>query len=97
MFSNIYEDLENAVTGNSIIYGWKKICFTIYLLHAIASKYSRRHFSFEKYKTRQSFKLHFLQNCPIVQLHSSVSDYKSVGNIPGSYFVKAFSALPSHS
>jgi hypothetical protein len=31
MFSNIYEDLENEVTGYSIIYGWKRICFTIYV------------------------------------------------------------------
>ena len=97
MFSNIYEDMKNEDTGYCKIYGCKKICFTVYLLHAVASKCSRRHFSSEKYKTRQSFKLHFPKNYPIVQLHASVSDYKRIGNIPESYFMKAFSALPSHS
>jgi hypothetical protein len=48
----------------------------------------------KKHNTRQSFKLQFLQNYPLVQLHVSVSDYKSAGNIPGSYYVKAFSSLP---
>jgi len=33
---------------------------------------------------------------PLVQLHTSASDCKCVGNIPGSQFVKAFSAPPSH-
>ena len=32
-----------------------------------------------------------------MQLYTSASDCKCVGNIPGSHFVKAFSALPSHS
>jgi hypothetical protein len=32
-----------------------------------------------------------------MQLHTSANAYKCVGNIPGSRFVKAFSALPSHS
>jgi len=48
-------------------------------------------------QTVQSFKLQFLQNSPLAHLYTSVSDCKGVGNIPGSYFVKAFSALPSHS
>ena len=30
----------------------------------------------EKYKTVQSFKLHFLQNSPLVQLNTSSSEYK---------------------
>jgi hypothetical protein len=46
----------------------------------------------EKYKTVQSFKPHFLQNSPLVQLYTSVSDCKGVGNIPGSHFMKDFSA-----
>ena len=32
-----------------------------------------------------------------MQLYISASDCKVVGNIPGTHFVKAFSALPSHS
>jgi hypothetical protein len=31
-----------------------------------------------------------------VQLYTSASSSKDVGNIPGSHFVKAFSALPAH-
>ena len=38
-------------------------------------------------------KLHFLQSILLVQLYTSASDCKGVGNIPGSHFVKAFSAL----
>jgi len=45
----------------------------------------------------QSFKLHFLQNNPLVQPYISASGCKDVGNIRGSHFVKAFSARPSHS
>jgi hypothetical protein len=44
----------------------------------------------------QSFKLHFLESSLLVQLCTSVSDCKDVGNIPTSHFVKTFSALPSH-
>jgi len=33
----------------------------------------------------------------LAQPHTSTSDCEVVGNIPGSLFVKAFSALPSHS
>jgi len=51
----------------------------------------------EKYKTVQSFKVHFLQNSPHVQLYTCASDGKDVGNIPGIHFVKAFSAPPSYS
>jgi hypothetical protein len=36
----------------------------------------------------------FLQNSPLVQLDTDASDCKGVVNIPGSNFVKAFSALP---
>jgi hypothetical protein len=59
-------------------------------------KRSWRHFICEKYKTIQLFKLHFLQNRPLVQLHTSSSDCKGVGNNPGSHFMKAFSPLPLH-
>ena len=41
--------------------------------------------------------VHFLQNMPLVQIYTSTSVCKGVGNILGSQFVKAFSALPSHS
>jgi len=48
---------------------------------------------FYKYTTVQSYNIYFL-----VQLYSSASYCKDVGNITGrSHFVKAFSALPSHS
>jgi hypothetical protein len=46
----------------------------------------------ERYKTVPTFKLHFL-----VQLYTSASKCEGVGNIPESHFVKAFSALLSHS
>jgi len=52
---------------------------------------------YDKYKTVQIFKLQFLQNGRLVLLHTSASDYKDVGNIPGSHFVKAFLAIPSRS
>jgi len=45
----------------------------------------------------QPFKLCFLQNSVIVQIHTSARDCRVGGNIPGSHFVKIFSALPSHS
>jgi hypothetical protein len=66
-------------------------------MYVIASKYSRNQFISEKYNTVQTFKLLFLQNSHLVQLYTSASDCKFVGNIPGSHFVKAFSALSSHS
>jgi hypothetical protein len=71
-------------------------CYITYN-YVVASKCSRDRFISEKYKTVQSFTLHLLQNGPLVQLHTSASDCKCVGNIPGSQFVKAFSGLPSHS
>jgi hypothetical protein len=36
-------------------------------------------------------------SCPFVELYISASDCKGVGNNPRSHFVKAFSALLSHS
>jgi hypothetical protein len=63
--------------------------------YMVAPKYSRNHFISEKYKTVQSLKLHFLQNSPLVQLYTSDSDCKCIGNIPGSHFMKNFSSLPS--
>ena len=57
-------------------------------------KYSRNHFISETYKTVKARKLYFLQNGPVLQHYTSASNSKGVGNIPGSHFVKAFSALP---
>ena len=53
-------------------------------MHAVASECSLNHFISEKYKTVQSSTLHFLQNSPLMQLHTSADDYKVVGNISGS-------------
>jgi hypothetical protein len=61
----------------------------------VASKCARKHFSFEKYKTFQSLKMHSFKIVP-VQLYISVSDCKDVGNISGSYLVKNISDLPTH-
>jgi len=66
-------------------------------VHVVDSKFSWNHFHSKKYKTVQSLKLHFLQNSPLMQLYASINDCKVDGNIPGGHFVKAFSALPSHS
>jgi len=67
------------------------------LPHVVASRCSWNHFISGNYKTVQSFKLHFLQNSLLVQLYTSASDFKGVETIPGSHFMKTFSALPSHS
>jgi len=61
------------------------------------SKYSQNHFISEKYKTVQSFKLHILQNSPLLQLYISARNCHGVGHIPGIHFVKAFSTVPPHS
>jgi len=61
-----------------------------------ASEFSQNRFT-EKDKTVKSFKLHFLQSSPLLQLYTSASGCNCVGNIPGSHFVKAFSALPLYS
>jgi hypothetical protein len=45
----------------------------------------------------QIFQIHFHQNTPLVQIHTSAFDRKGVGNIPQSHFMRAFSARPSHS
>ena len=66
-------------------------------LYVVASKTSPNQFNYEKYRTMLSLKLKFLQNTPLVQLHTSARECKGVGLIPGSNFVKAFSALTSHS
>ena len=73
------------------------VCVCVCVCEAVASKRSRSHFIPEKYKRVQSLKLHFLQNSPLVHVYTSSSDCKSVRNISGSKFMKAFSALPSHS
>jgi hypothetical protein len=61
------------------------------------SECSRNYFISEKYNTAQIFKLHFLENNPLVQLYNSASDCKGVGIIPGNHCAKSFSALPLHS
>ena len=65
--------------------------------YMVAAECSQNLFICEKYKTVQSFKLHFLQNSPPVQLYTSASDCKSDGNLSGSHFVKDLSALSLHS
>ena len=77
--------------AKSIIFGNGKQC------DMVASKYFLNHFISEKYKTVQSVKLHFLQNSPLMRLYTSDSHCIGIGNIPGSHFVKAFSAPLSHS
>jgi hypothetical protein len=68
-----------------------------WLIYMVPSKCSQNHFISEKYKTLQQLKLHFLWNSRLVQLYTYASSCKGIGNIPGGHFVKAFSALPSHS
>jgi hypothetical protein len=92
---------------NSLFYNiCTRICFNAIfnsyfifrlLLHAVDSKYSWNHFISEKYKTLQQFKLHFLQNSPLVQLYTFLSGCKRVGNSSGSHFMQVFSALLLHS
>jgi len=75
-----------------------KTLFVVVLgIYVVASKCPGITSVSEKYETVQSFKLHFLQINPLLQLCTFVSDRKGVGNFPGSHFVKAFSALSSHS
>ena len=50
-------------------------------MYVEASKYSRTHFTYDKYKTEQSFNLHFLQNNPLVQKYTSASAWKYVEKI----------------
>ena len=59
------------------------------MLHVVALKFSWNHFISEKYKTVQPFKLEILQNSPLVQLYTSTSKCKGVGNISGSHYVEA--------
>ena len=66
-------------------------------IYVVASKCSRNHFISEKQKAVQSFKLHFLQAGPLVQLYTSASNGKGLGNILGSHIMKVFSLLSSHS
>jgi len=59
--------------------------------------YSPNYFIPEKYKRVLSFKQHLLQNNSLMQLYTFAREYKGVENIPGSHFVKTFSALTSYS
>jgi len=45
-------------------------------LYAVASECSGNHFIADKHKTVQLYKVHFLQNNPILQKYSYVSDCK---------------------
>jgi hypothetical protein len=54
----------------------------------VASTCSRNYFIPEKYKTTQLFNLNFLQNSRLVQLYVSASEFRGVGNIPGSLLWK---------
>ena len=60
----------------------------------VASKSSHNHFVSAKCYTVQPFKLSFLQNSLLVQIHTYAGDCKDIGNIPGSHFVEAFSDFP---
>jgi hypothetical protein len=59
---------------------WHKLLHTC-AAYVVAVKCSRNHFISEKYKTVQSFKLRFLQNSPFLQLYTSASECKDVGNV----------------
>ena len=60
------------------------------LFYVVASKIFSEWLSFWEIKKIRSFRQYFPQSCPLVQLYTSASHYKCVGNIPGSHFVKAF-------
>ena len=60
----------------------------ILTLYTVASDYSRNHFIADKHKTVQLYKVYFIQNSPILQLYTSASDCKGVGNFPGSHLCK---------
>ena len=59
----------------------------------VASKCSWNHFISKKYKTVQSFKLHFLQNSPLLQIETSASGCEGVVKIPEIHVVKFFSVF----
>ena len=48
--------------------------YTEMSIHMVTSECSNDYFIAEKYETIQSFKLHFLQSIPLVQLCKSASD-----------------------
>jgi hypothetical protein len=52
------------------------------MVYEVVTEMSRNQFIAEKYIIVQSFKLHFLQNSPLVQIYASASDCKGVVNIP---------------
>ena len=63
---------------------------------AVASMCSRNHLLDNEYKKYNHLSYISFTVVPCV-LYSSDSDCEGVNFIPGSHFVKAFSALPSHS
>jgi hypothetical protein len=60
----------------------------------VVSVYFRNQFISEKYAIVPLLELQSLKNSPLVHLYTSARDCKGIGNIPGSYFVKSFPALP---
>jgi hypothetical protein len=77
--------------------GLRNMVFVFRKLYTVALKCSWNHFISEKYIGVQSFKLHFLQSSPLVQLYTPASDCKNVGNIPGNHLVRAFPVPLSYS
>jgi hypothetical protein len=68
-------------------------------IYVVAIKCSRNQLLSENYKTVPSFKLHFLQNDPFVQIYTSASDCKgvrilSVKNLFSSYVAFLMSEAP---
>jgi len=60
------------------------------LVCIVVSKCSRKLLYFWEIQNSKSFKPHFLQDSPLVQLCTSGRKCTRDGNIPGSHFVKAF-------
>jgi hypothetical protein len=86
--------------------GFYSLLSTAASLASLGVPYSLVHVSFKIFlqslyffeiKKNQPFKLHYLQNNLLLEPYISASGCKDVRNIRGSYFVKAFSARPSHS
>jgi hypothetical protein len=69
------------------------IIFGLLAQYVAASKRVWNHFVSEKHKTEQSFKLHFLQNSPLVHLCTSTNSCNGVENIPESLFSSSLTFL----
>ena len=55
-------------------------------------QFSRNHLIYEKHQTLQSFKLHFLQNCPLVQLYTSARLCRCLKRFWNPFFESLFSS-----